>query len=182
MAIPAGRNIVQKEVEKMLKYKSLCIETRGMWNLKYNNMPVMNGAAGIATRGLRKDFEATPGKHSVDSLQKTAILRISHIIRKVLPSETWSLRGGDQRWFKSSTRKKWPVTRDNNSNNNNNDIIIKIITATADTTSATTTSMTDVLILHLLTLDILTLDTFANWMGWSHSANITYSERVLWLR
>jgi hypothetical protein len=26
VAIPAGRNVVQKEAEKKLKYKSLCIE------------------------------------------------------------------------------------------------------------------------------------------------------------
>jgi hypothetical protein len=41
----------------------------------------------------------------------------SHIIRKVLQSETWSLGGGGQRWFKRSTRKKRPVTGDNNKNN-----------------------------------------------------------------
>jgi len=36
-------------------------------------------------------LEAVPGKHSTDSLQKTAILGTSHIIRKVLQCETWSL-------------------------------------------------------------------------------------------
>jgi hypothetical protein len=30
---------------------------------------------------LRKNLEAMPGKHSIDSLQKTAILGTSHIIR-----------------------------------------------------------------------------------------------------
>ena len=34
VAIPADRNVVQKEAEKKLKYKSLCIETQRMWNLK----------------------------------------------------------------------------------------------------------------------------------------------------
>jgi hypothetical protein len=29
---------------------------------------------GIVTRSLRKNLEAVPGKHSTDSLQKTAIL------------------------------------------------------------------------------------------------------------
>ena len=33
---------------------------------------------------LKKNLEAVPGKHSIDSLQKTAILGTSHIIRKVL--------------------------------------------------------------------------------------------------
>ena len=36
---------------------------------------------------LKEKFEAVPGKHSIDSLQKTAILGTSHIIRKVLQCE-----------------------------------------------------------------------------------------------
>ena len=35
-----------------------------------------------------KDFEATPGKRSTDSIQKTAVLGTSHIIRKVPQYET----------------------------------------------------------------------------------------------
>jgi hypothetical protein len=34
VAIPADRNVVQKEAEKKLKYKSSCIEIQRMWNLK----------------------------------------------------------------------------------------------------------------------------------------------------
>jgi len=34
VAIPADRNAVQKEAEKKLKYKSLSIEIKRMWNLK----------------------------------------------------------------------------------------------------------------------------------------------------
>jgi hypothetical protein len=45
-----------------------------MWNLKCMIIPVINGASGIVTRSLRKNLEATPGKHSIDSLQKTAVL------------------------------------------------------------------------------------------------------------
>jgi len=69
------------------KYKSLCIEMQRMWNLKYTIVPVRNGASGIVTRSLRKNLEAVPGKHSIDSLQKTAVLGTSHIIRKVLQCE-----------------------------------------------------------------------------------------------
>ena len=62
------------------------------------------------------------GKHLIDSLQKTAILGTSHIIRKVLQCEAWSLSGGDHRWFKRSTRKKclWQETYILYNNNNNN--------------------------------------------------------------
>ena len=36
---------------------------------------------------LNENLETIPGKHSIDSLQKTAILGTSHIIRKVLQCE-----------------------------------------------------------------------------------------------
>jgi hypothetical protein len=48
-------------------------------------------------------FGSCTRKHSIVPLQKTAILGTSHIIRK---------SGGDHCWFKRSTRKKIPVTRD----------------------------------------------------------------------
>ena len=87
VAIPADRNVVQKEAEKK-KYKSLCTEIQRMWNLKCTIVPVIIGATGIVTRSLRKNVETVPGKHSIDSLQKTTILGTSHTIRKVLQCET----------------------------------------------------------------------------------------------
>ena len=50
-------------------------------------IPVIIGATGIVTRSLTKNLEAVPGKHSIDSLQKTATLGTSHIIGKVLQCE-----------------------------------------------------------------------------------------------
>ena len=87
MAIPADRSFVQKKAEKKLKYKSLCIEIQRKWNLKCTIVPVINGATGIVTRSLKKNLETVQGKPSIDSLQKTAILGTSHIIRKVLQCE-----------------------------------------------------------------------------------------------
>jgi hypothetical protein len=58
-----------------------------MWNLKYTIIPIIIGTTGIVTRNLRKNLEAVPGKHSIDSLQKTAILGTSHIIWEVLQCE-----------------------------------------------------------------------------------------------
>jgi hypothetical protein len=46
VAIPADRNVVQKEAEKKLKCKSLCIEIQRMWNLKCSFVPVIIGATG----------------------------------------------------------------------------------------------------------------------------------------
>jgi ABC-type methionine transport system permease subunit len=65
----------------------ICTETQRMWNLKCTIMPIIIGATGIVTRSLRRNLEAVPGKHSIDSLQKTAVLGTSHIIRKVLQCE-----------------------------------------------------------------------------------------------
>ena len=78
MAIPADRK---------LKYKGLCIEIQRMLNPKCTIIEVIIGATGIVTRSFRKNSENVPGKHSIDSLQKTAILGTSHIIRKVLQCE-----------------------------------------------------------------------------------------------
>ena len=78
---------MQKEAEKKLKYKSLCIEIQRMWNLKCTIVPVIIGATGIVTKSLKKNLETIPGKHSIDSLQKTGIFGTSHIIRKVLQCE-----------------------------------------------------------------------------------------------
>jgi hypothetical protein len=71
-----------------LKYKILSIEIQRMWNMKCFAIPVIIGATGIISKRLQKYLETIPGQHSIDSLQKTAILGTSHIIRKVLQAET----------------------------------------------------------------------------------------------
>ena len=61
-----------------------------MYDYTNNNWSHCNsiiGATGIVTRSLRKNLEAVPGKHSIDSLQKTAIHGTAHIIRKVMQRE-----------------------------------------------------------------------------------------------
>jgi hypothetical protein len=55
-----------------------------MWNMKCFIIPVITGATGIVSKGLKKYVETIPGKHSIDSLQKTS----EHILTKVLQSET----------------------------------------------------------------------------------------------
>jgi hypothetical protein len=79
---------VQKEAEKKLKYKGLGREIQRMWNLRCTIIPVTIGETGIVMKSLRKNVESIPGKHSIDSLQKTAVLGTSHIMRKVLQCET----------------------------------------------------------------------------------------------
>jgi 23S rRNA pseudoU1915 N3-methylase RlmH len=88
VTITADRNAVQKKAGKKLKYKSFCTEIKRMWNLKGEIITVIIGATGLVTKGLRKNLEAMPEKHSIYSLQKTAVLGTSHTIQKVLQPET----------------------------------------------------------------------------------------------
>jgi hypothetical protein len=53
VTIPSDRNEIQKESEKKLKYKNLSIEIQQMWNMKCFVIPVIIGATGIVTRGLK---------------------------------------------------------------------------------------------------------------------------------
>jgi len=50
-------------------------------------IPEFIETSGIVTQNFKKNLEIIPEKHSTDSLQKTAILGTSHIIRKVLQCE-----------------------------------------------------------------------------------------------
>jgi hypothetical protein len=72
--IPSDKNVIQKEAENKLKYKNLSVEIQRMWNMKCFVIPVIIGATGIVSKSLQKYLETIPGQHSLDSLQKTAIL------------------------------------------------------------------------------------------------------------
>jgi hypothetical protein len=73
-----------------------------MWNIKRVIILAIIGAIGIVTEVLKKSFEAMPGKHSVDSVQNTAVLGTSSIIRKVLQSGNLK----PERWGSQLVREK----------------------------------------------------------------------------
>ena len=83
-AISGDRNVIEKEAEKILKYKDLTIEIQSMWNVKTKVIPVIIGATGTISKSFRKYVSNIPGKYEVKELQKTAILGTAHILRKVL--------------------------------------------------------------------------------------------------
>jgi hypothetical protein len=62
--------------------------------MKNKIIPVINGAIGIVTKGLKKILEGIPGKYLIDSLPNAAVLGTSHTIREMLKSETWK----SERW------------------------------------------------------------------------------------
>ena len=84
VAISGDRNVIKREVEKILKYKDLTTEIRRMWNVKTKVIPVIIGATGTVSKSFRKYVSNIPGKHEVKELQKTAILGTTHILREVL--------------------------------------------------------------------------------------------------
>jgi hypothetical protein len=76
--------VIQKEAEKILKYKDLTIEIQRMWNVKTGVIPVITGAIRAISKSFRKCMSTITGNHKVKELQKTVILGTAHIIRKVL--------------------------------------------------------------------------------------------------
>jgi len=84
VAMSGDRNLIKKEVEKILKYKDLTIEIQRMWNVKPKVTPVIIGATGAISKSFRKYVSKISGNHEVKELQKTAILGTAHILRKVL--------------------------------------------------------------------------------------------------
>ena len=78
VAIPADRNVVQKEAQKKLKYNSLCTEIQRMWNVQCVIVPAMCRATGTATKGLKNNLETIAEKHSVGSVQGSCSWNIIH--------------------------------------------------------------------------------------------------------
>jgi hypothetical protein len=54
VAVPGDRNVMKKEVEKILKYKDLVIEIQLMWYVKTKATSVIIGATGTISKSFRK--------------------------------------------------------------------------------------------------------------------------------
>jgi hypothetical protein len=67
VAIPADRNVVQKEAEKRLKYESLCTEIQVNVECEMYDHTINSWCTRIVTKGLKKNLEAMPRKISIDS-------------------------------------------------------------------------------------------------------------------
>ena len=84
VAISGDRNVIKKEVKKILTYKDLTIEIQRMWKVKTRVIPVIIAATRTISKSFRKYISNIPGNHEVKELQKTAILGTAHILRKVV--------------------------------------------------------------------------------------------------
>jgi hypothetical protein len=83
VAISGDRNVINKEAEKILKYKDFIIERQRMWNVEANVIPVITGATGTVSKSVRQYLSNIQRKHEIEELQKTAILGTAHLLRKV---------------------------------------------------------------------------------------------------
>ena len=86
-AVPADHRINLKESEKKDKYLDLARELKKLWNMKVTIEPIVIGALGTITKGLLKGREDLEVGGRVETIQMTALLRTSRILRRVL--ETW---------------------------------------------------------------------------------------------
>jgi hypothetical protein len=84
VAISGDRNVIKKEVEKILKYKDLTLEIQRAWDVKTNLILLIIGANGTISKSFRIYQSNVPRKHEIKELQKTAILGTAHILRKIL--------------------------------------------------------------------------------------------------
>ena len=78
VAIPGDRHVINKEDEKILKYKDLRLEIQPMWNVKAKLIPVLVGATETISKSLKQYLSNKPGKHEIKELQKTALLDAAH--------------------------------------------------------------------------------------------------------
>ena len=114
MAIPVDRNVVQKEAEKKLKYKRLCIEIQRNVEPEMYDYTSDNWSHWNSNEKLKEKYGSCTRKSFDRFATKTAILGTSHIVRKVLQSDARNLSVGDHCWFKRSTGKNRFVTRATN--------------------------------------------------------------------
>lgn len=85
IAVPADRNIADKEEEKITKYQDLRIEVSRLWKTKTKVIPIVVGALGSIPKDLKNRLNELETK-GVESkmLQKAALLGTARILRRAM--------------------------------------------------------------------------------------------------
>ena len=83
-AVPADHRINLKESEKKDKYLDLARELKKLWNMKVTIVLIVIGALGTITKVLLKGLEDLKVGGRVETIQTTALLRTTRILRRVL--------------------------------------------------------------------------------------------------
>ena len=120
-AIPADRKFVQKEAEKKLKDKGLCIDIKRMRNMKCMIIPVAIRTTGIVTKGWKKYVEAILGKHRLATEDTWNIINNAESAAVWnLKSEWWGSPLIQEKYREEKAFDKRQQRHNNNNNNNNN--------------------------------------------------------------
>src|SRR6185436_85627 len=78
-------HITQKETEKPTKYQDLKIEVQRLWERKVDIVPIVVGAHGAIPKDLHHCLKSLGlNKVSPAQIQKAALLKMAHILRKYL--------------------------------------------------------------------------------------------------
>jgi len=95
VAIPGDRNVIEREAEKILKYKDLITEIQRMWNVKAKVIPVITGATETISKSLRQYLSNILGRHKIKEPQNTAILGTAHTKYYCKSKKTYTYFTGD---------------------------------------------------------------------------------------
>ena len=76
--------IIIIEFEKRDKYLYLARELKKLWNMKVTIIPIVIGAFATVTKGLLKGLEDLEVGGRVETIQTTALLKTTRILRRVL--------------------------------------------------------------------------------------------------
>jgi hypothetical protein len=74
VAISGHKNVINKEVEKILKHKELIIDIQLMWNCESKVIPVLTAATGTTSESPIQYLSNVRGKHEIKELQKKPYL------------------------------------------------------------------------------------------------------------
>ena len=83
----AAYRIKVKESEKKDMYLDLAKELKKLWNMKVTIIPFVIGTFGTVTKGLLKGLEDLEFRGRVETIETTALLRTTRILRRIL--KTW---------------------------------------------------------------------------------------------
>ena len=74
MSVPCERNVVNKETERLSKYKDLVMEVNRMWNMKTTIVPVIVGILGLIRKQMNGHVSKLHGRISIEEIQKIVLL------------------------------------------------------------------------------------------------------------
>ena len=84
VACPADRKVVEKEEEKIEKYRDLAREVAKLWNVRVKIIPVVIGALGTIPNDLEERINEMGISLKTAQIQMSVLLGTARILRKVL--------------------------------------------------------------------------------------------------